>query len=77
MTDEQAAALIERMEDSVQRLNAMAEEKRIAFPHGTDYDRLLGKAQGVRLALSYLREYLPGGAFAGVEVSGTRGKETP
>lgn len=58
MTEEQAAALIERMEDSVQRLNAMAEEKRIAFPMGSDYDRLRGKAEGVRLALSYLEEYL-------------------
>ncbi|HOY82159.1 MAG TPA: hypothetical protein PLB92_08475 [Rhodoglobus sp.] len=54
----QVANLKERMEDAVVKLNAMAEEKRIAFPMGTDYDRLRGKAEGVRLALSYLEEYL-------------------
>ena len=54
----QVANLKERMEEAVVKLNVMAEEKRIAFPHGTDYDRLRGKAEGVRLALSYLEEYL-------------------
>lgn len=52
------ADLKERMEAAVTKLNVMAEEKRIAFPMGTDCDRLRGKAEGVRLALSYLEEYL-------------------
>lgn len=54
----QVAELKERMEDAVVKLNQMADEKRIAFPDGSDYDRLRGKAEGVRLALSYLEEYL-------------------
>jgi hypothetical protein len=54
----QVAELKERMEAAVVKLNQMAHEKRIAFPMGSDYDRLRGKAEGVRLALSYLEEYL-------------------
>jgi len=54
----QVAELKERMEAAVMKLNQMAHEKRIAFPMGSDYDRLRGKAEGVRLALSYLEEYL-------------------
>lgn len=54
----QVANLKERMEAAVVKLNQMAHEKRIAFPMGSDYDRLRGKAEGVRLALSYLEEYL-------------------
>lgn len=54
----QVANLKERMEEAVVKLNVMAEEKRIAFPTGSGYDRLRGKAEGVRLALSYLEEYL-------------------
>ena len=53
----QVAELKERMEAAVMKLNQMAHEKRIAFPMGSDYDRLRGKAEGVRLALSYLEEY--------------------
>lgn len=52
------ADLKERMEDAALKLDQMAHEKRIKFPMGSDYDRLRGKAEGVRLALSYLEEYL-------------------
>ncbi|UJE15629.1 hypothetical protein SEA_MADIBA_85 [Mycobacterium phage Madiba] len=58
MNSDQVADLINRMEDAIRLLNFMADEKRARFPDGTDFDRLRGKAEGVRLALSYLREYV-------------------
>ncbi|AAN12719.1 gp75 [Mycobacterium phage Omega] len=58
LNPDQVSDLINRMEDAIVKLNFMADEKRVKFPHGTDFDRLRGKAEGVRLALSYLREYV-------------------
>ncbi|ATN91259.1 hypothetical protein I5H76_gp081 [Mycobacterium phage Phasih] len=58
LNSDQVSDLINRMEDAILKLNFMADEKRVRFPDGTDFDRLRGKAEGVRLALSYLREYV-------------------
>lgn len=49
MTDEQVAELIERLEKAVDTLQAISVKGDI---------RLQGKIAGVRLALSYLREYV-------------------
>ena len=49
------------MEDLIERLeNAERELKKIGRTHttATERQRIIGKVEGVRLALSYAREYL-------------------
>lgn len=48
--------LIDRLENAQGVLQAMAETKH-RLGHVGDYERLRGKTEGVRLALSYAREY--------------------
>lgn len=54
MSDE-LRELADRLENAAGTLQAMAQAKQ-ELKHDSDYDRLRGKVEGVRLALSYLRE---------------------
>lgn len=51
MTEDQVKDLVERLEKANDEIGELAANSDI------DYQRLYGKAEGVRLALSYLREY--------------------
>jgi hypothetical protein len=48
--------LIERLESAAQKLGVMADGAHARDPRGTGYYRLRGKVDGIRLALSYVRE---------------------
>lgn len=51
MTEDQVKDLVERLEKANREIGELAANS------DTDYQRLHGKAEGVRLALSYLKEY--------------------
>lgn len=55
MNEELFAELVDRLENAAGTLQAMAQAK-FELGHASDYDRLRGKTEGVRLALSYIRE---------------------
>lgn len=48
--------LIDRLENAAGVLQSMAVAKE-NLGHTSDYDRLRGKVEGVRLALDYVRQY--------------------
>lgn len=57
--------LMERMDSAIERLDEMAERKRDVG--GSDFDRLRGKSQGVRLARSFAAEIFRG-SHTGVDL---------
>jgi len=52
---EMMSELVDRLESAVSTLTGMALAKQ-KLGHAGDYDRLRGKVEGVRLALSFVRE---------------------
>lgn len=55
--DDFMTELIDRLDNAAGTLQAMAQAK-YELRHLSDYDRLRGKVEGVRLAVSYIREML-------------------